>query len=51
MCRDTHTRLRSFTPLRDKKDDMPQSDRWGIFIVHWAFIVFAISLAVTREGK
>jgi hypothetical protein len=41
----------SFIPLRDKKDDTPQSDRWGIFFVHWAPIVFAIGLALTREEK
>ena len=53
MCRDTRASagVGSFTTLRDKKDDTPQSDRWGIFIGHWAPIVFAISLALTREEK
>jgi hypothetical protein len=34
---------------RGKKDDKAQSDRWGIFIGHWAPTFFAIGLAL--RGK
>ena len=34
---------------RSKKDDKAQSDRWGIFIGHWAPTFFAIGLAL--RGK
>ena len=35
---------------RGKKDDKAQSDRWGIFIGHWAPTFFAVGLALrTKE--
>ena len=34
---------------RGKKDDKAQSDRWGIFIGHWAPTFFAIGLALKSE--
>ncbi|ARC55883.1 hypothetical protein AS850_02170 [Frondihabitans sp. 762G35] len=32
-----------------KSDDKAQSDRWGIFIGHWAPTFFAIGLALKEE--
>jgi len=32
-----------------KSDDKAQSDRWGIFIGHWAATFFAIGLALKME--
>jgi len=32
-----------------KGDDKAQSDRWGIFIGHWAATFFAIGLALKME--
>jgi hypothetical protein len=32
-----------------KSDDKAQSDRWGIFIGHWAPTFFAIGLALKNE--
>ncbi len=34
---------------RGKKDDKAQSDRWGIFIGHWAPTFFAIGLALKHD--
>jgi hypothetical protein len=34
---------------RGKKDDRAQSDRWGIFIGHWAPTFFAIGLALKKS--
>lgn len=34
---------------RLKKDERAQSDRWGIFIGHWAPTFFAIGLALKQE--
>jgi hypothetical protein len=34
---------------RMKKDERAQSDRWGIFIGHWAPTFFAIGLALKHE--
>jgi len=37
---------------RGKKDDSKaQSDRWGIFIGHWAPTFFAIGLALKHEER
>jgi hypothetical protein len=33
----------------NKTDDKAQSDRWGIFIGHWAPTFFAIGLALARK--
>ncbi|BDZ49236.1 hypothetical protein GCM10025867_14770 [Frondihabitans sucicola] len=32
-----------------KSDDKAQSDRWGIFVGHWAPTFFAIGLALKNE--
>jgi hypothetical protein len=32
-----------------KGDDKAQSDRWGIFVGHWAPTFFAIGLALKHE--
>ncbi|MCU1404449.1 MAG: hypothetical protein JWQ43_752 [Glaciihabitans sp.] len=34
-----------------KSDDKAQSDRWGIFIGHWAPTFFGIGLALKNEEK
>jgi hypothetical protein len=34
---------------RGKGDDKPQSDRWGIFIGHWAPTFFALGIALKHE--
>lgn len=34
-----------------KSDDKAQSDRWGIFVGHWAPTFFAIGLALKAEEK
>ena len=34
---------------RGKKDERAQSDRWGIFIGHWAATFFAIGIALKHE--
>lgn len=36
---------------RGKKDDRAQSDRWGIFVGHWAPTFFAIGLALKQEER
>jgi hypothetical protein len=36
---------------RGKKDDKAQSDRWGIFIGHWAPTFFAIGLALRSDER
>jgi hypothetical protein len=33
----------------NKSDDKAQSDRWGIFIGHWAPTFFAIGLALRKD--
>jgi hypothetical protein len=33
----------------NKKDDKAQSDRWGIFVGHWAPTFFAIGIALSRK--
>ncbi|ROQ38486.1 hypothetical protein EDF46_2124 [Frondihabitans sp. PhB188] len=32
-----------------KSDDKAQSDRWGIFVGHWAPTFFALGLALKNE--
>jgi len=34
---------------RAKRDDRAQSDRWGLFIGHWAPTFFAVGLALKAE--
>ncbi|MEA9985710.1 MULTISPECIES: hypothetical protein [Subtercola] len=34
-----------------KGDDKAQSDRWGIFIGHWAPTFFALGIALKLEEK
>jgi hypothetical protein len=42
--------LASWAVSRAKKsDDKAQSDRWGIFVGHWAPTWFAIGLALKHE--
>jgi hypothetical protein len=41
--------LAAWTLSRGKKDDKAQSDRWGIFIGHWAPTFFAIGLALKHD--
>jgi hypothetical protein len=38
-----------FTSRAKKGDDKAQSDRWGIFIGHWAPTLFAIGVALRLE--
>jgi hypothetical protein len=35
----------------NKNDDKAQSDRWGIFIGHWAPTFFAIGLALRHDEE
>jgi len=35
----------------NKSDDKAQSDRWGIFVGHWAPTFFAIGLALKHEER
>ena len=35
----------------DKRDDKAQSDRWGIFIGHWAPTFMALGVALSVEEK
>jgi hypothetical protein len=41
--------LASWLLSRAKKDDRAQSDRWGIFIGHWAPTFFVLGLALKHE--
>lgn len=43
--------LVSWIVSRGKKDDKAQSDRWGIFIGHWAPTFFALGLALKLEER
>jgi hypothetical protein len=36
---------------RGKKDDRAQSDRWGIFVGHWAPTFFALGIALQHEER
>jgi hypothetical protein len=38
-----------FTSRAKKGDDKAQSDRWGIFIGHWAPTLFTIGIALRLE--
>jgi hypothetical protein len=40
--------LTAWLASRGKKDDKAQSDRWGIFVGHWAPTFFLIGLALKR---
>jgi hypothetical protein len=35
----------------NKNDDKAQSDRWGIFVGHWAPTFFAIGLALRHDEE
>ncbi len=35
----------------NKNDDKAQSDRWGIFVGHWAPTFFALGLALKNEER
>jgi hypothetical protein len=41
--------LGSWLASRAKKDDRAQSDRWGIFVGHWAPTFFVLGLALKHE--
>jgi hypothetical protein len=41
--------LAYFTSRAKKGDDKAQSDRWGIFIGHWAPSLFALGIALKLE--
>ena len=41
--------LTSWLLSRAKRDERAQSDRWGIFIGHWAPTFFVIGLALKHE--
>lgn len=41
----------SWFASRAKKDDRAQSDRWGIFVGHWAPTFFALGVALKLEEK
>jgi hypothetical protein len=41
--------LATWLVSRGKGDDKPQSDRWGIFIGHWAPTFFALGIALKHE--
>jgi hypothetical protein len=41
--------LATWLVSRGKGDDKPQSDRWGIFIGHWAPTFFALGIALKQE--
>jgi len=38
-----------FVSRKKKGDDKAQSDRWGIFIGHWAPTFFALGIALKLE--
>ncbi len=41
----------SWALSRAKKDDRAQSDRWGIFVGHWAPTFFILGLALKHEER
>ena len=41
--------LSYFVSRSKKGDDKAQSDRWGIFIGHWAPTLFALGIALKLE--
>ena len=43
--------LATWLVSRGKGDDKPQSDRWGIFIGHWAPTFFALGIALKHEEE
>jgi hypothetical protein len=43
------TWLTYFASRMKKRDDKAQSDRWGIFIGHWAPTFFALGVALRLE--
>ena len=43
--------LSYFISRGKKGDDKAQSDRWGIFIGHWAPTFFALGIALKLEEK
>ena len=42
--------LSYFASRAKKGDDKAQSDRWGIFIGHWAATFLALGVALPLEG-
>ena len=43
--------LASWLISRGKRDDKAQSDRWGIFIGHWAPTFFALGIALKHQER
>ena len=43
--------LATWLVSRGKGDDKPQSDRWGIFIGHWAPTFFALGIALKHQEE
>jgi len=43
--------LATWLVSRGKGDDKPQSDRWGIFIGHWAPTFFALGIALRHQEE
>jgi hypothetical protein len=43
--------LATWLVSRGKGDDKSQSDRWGIFIGHWAPTFFALGIALRHEEE
>jgi hypothetical protein len=43
--------LATWLVSRTKGDDKPQSDRWGIFIGHWAPTFFALGIALKHQEE
>jgi hypothetical protein len=43
--------MTSWLISRGKRDDKAQSDRWGIFIGHWAPTFFALGLALKHQDE
>ena len=40
-----------FLSRKKKGDDKAQSDRWGIFVGHWAPTFFALGIALRLEER
>jgi len=43
--------LATWLVSRARGDDKPQSDRWGIFIGHWAPTFFALGIALKHQEE
>lgn len=43
--------LATWSVSRGRNDEKAQSDRWGIFIGHWAPTFFALGIALKQEER